>query len=212
MGTCLVAPSLGDTVALLGLHSGWPEALRGWRRWRGGQEKLNLSHNTKVCIVHRPARGAFGYFGGWSSKTCPHPHIHLLPSLLHCCLFHPSEAASPVQPPSWDGGHRRASDSHLGDGTSHARGVPHTHWSYLGVHPLGAGGRVLHPAVEVHRQHVLRTGFLPGVAVPEPVVGFFHLPRGSESSDRATQRWGHLHGLCHVEGGWERLRKRGCWA
>lgn len=100
MGTCLVAPSLGDTVALLGLHSGWPEALRGWRRWRGGQEKLNLSHNTKVCIVHRPARGAFGYFGGWSSKTCPHPHIHLLPSLLHCCLFQPGKQPHQCNPPA----------------------------------------------------------------------------------------------------------------
>lgn len=68
-----------------------------------------------------------------------------------------------------------------GDGTSQAKGGslhadPRS--PYLGVDPLGAGGGVLHPAVEVDGQHVLGTGFLPGVAVPEPVVGFFHLPEG----------------------------------
>lgn len=159
-----------------------------------------------------PLEVLLGILGVGAAKPVPIPTSISSPVCSTAAFSTPVKQPHQCNPPSWDGGHRRASDSHLGDGTSHARGVPHTHWSYLGVHPLGAGGRVLHPAVEVHRQHVLRTGFLPGVAVPEPVVGFFHLPRGSESSDRATQRWGHLHGLCHVEGGWERLRKRGCWA
>lgn len=45
----------------------------------------------------------------------------------------------------------------------------------LRVHPLHAIVRVLHAAVEVDRAHVLRPSLLPGVAVPQPVVGFLHL-------------------------------------
>ena len=84
-------------------------------------------------------------------------------------------------------------------------GVPLHPSPYLGVDPLGAGGSVLHPAVEVHGQHVLGTGFLPGVAVPEPVVGFFHLPEGARAVTGSPSPGDHP-GLCHVEGGWERLR------
>lgn len=70
-----------------------------------------------------------------------------------------------------------ARESSPNEGTSHERDVPAPS-PYLGVDPLGTRGRVLHPAVEVHGQHVLRTGLLPGIAVPEPVIGFFHLPEG----------------------------------
>lgn len=64
---------------------------------------------------------------------------------------------------------------------------------------------MLHPAVEVHGQHVLGTGFLPGVAVPEPVVGFFHLPEGVRAV-MGPPSPGDLPGLCRMEDGRERLR------
>lgn len=64
---------------------------------------------------------------------------------------------------------------------------------------------MLHPAVEVHGQHVLGTGFLPGVAVPEPVISFFHLPEGARVV-MGPPSPGDLPGLCHREGGRERLR------
>lgn len=71
---------------------------------------------------------------------------------------------------------------------------------YLGVNPLGAGSSVFHPAVEVHGQHVLGTGFFPGIAVPEPVVGFFHLPKGARAVPGPPSP-GDLPRLCHI-GGW----------
>lgn len=46
---------------------------------------------------------------------------------------------------------------------------------YLGVDPLDALGGVLHPAVEVHGQHVLGASLLPGVAIAQPVVSLLHL-------------------------------------
>lgn len=50
--------------------------------------------------------------------------------------------------------------------------------AYLGVHPLGPRVAVLYSPVEVHGQHELRAGLLPGVSMPEPVVCLFHLQEG----------------------------------
>lgn len=51
---------------------------------------------------------------------------------------------------------------------------------YLCVQPLDALRGVLHSPVEVHRQHVLGPGLLPGVAVAQPVVRLLHLERGRQ--------------------------------
>lgn len=48
---------------------------------------------------------------------------------------------------------------------------------YLSVNPLGPRLAVLHFSVEVHGQHELRAGFLPGVSMPEPIICLFHLQK-----------------------------------
>lgn len=50
--------------------------------------------------------------------------------------------------------------------------------AYLGVDPLDPRVAVLYSPVEVHRQHELRAGLLPGVSMPEPVVCLFYLQEG----------------------------------
>ena len=50
-----------------------------------------------------------------------------------------------------------------------------THLQYLGVDPFGALSRLLYSSIEVNRQHVLWTSFLPGVSMPQPVIGLLHL-------------------------------------
>lgn len=77
--------------------------------------------------------------------------------------------------------------------------MPALEGPYLGVNPLGASGSVLYPAIEVHRQHVLRAGFLPGVAMSEPVISFFHLPEEARVVMEALNLR-DLPKLCHVEG------------
>lgn len=47
--------------------------------------------------------------------------------------------------------------------------------TYLSVYPFGPTTSVLHSAIEMDRQHVLRTGLLPGVAIAQPIVCFLHL-------------------------------------
>lgn len=153
-----------------------------------GVRRSFISAIMPNCAWHTDLLGAFGLFQRLqqmrSSEACPHPLVHLLSSLLHCCLFYCSTTL-PRQG-CWQDpcpGCSQPPRAAPGDGSSHRCQGCSLHASppgpYLGVNPLGTRGRVLHPAVEVHGQHVLGTGFLPGVAVPEPVVSFFHLPKGA---------------------------------
>lgn len=47
--------------------------------------------------------------------------------------------------------------------------------THLSVDPLGSFCGVLHVAKEMHREHVLRPGFLPGVAIAQPIISLLHL-------------------------------------
>lgn len=49
---------------------------------------------------------------------------------------------------------------------------------YLGVDPLGSSLAMFYFSVEVHRQHELRAGLLPGVSMPEPIICLFYLQKG----------------------------------
>lgn len=55
---------------------------------------------------------------------------------------------------------------------------------YLCVQPEDTVRGVLHPPVEVHRQHVLRPRLLPWVSVAQPVISFFNL---EDSEDGISQ-------------------------
>lgn len=58
---------------------------------------------------------------------------------------------------------------------------------YLGVDPFGPGLRVLYSSIEVNRQHELRAGLLPGVAVAKPVISLLHLNRRRVRGERKAE-------------------------
>lgn len=49
---------------------------------------------------------------------------------------------------------------------------------YLRVDPSGSIFRLLHSSIEVNGQHVLRSRFLPGVSMPQPIICLLHLQEG----------------------------------
>lgn len=70
--------------------------------------------------------------------------------------------------------------------------VIQTHLEYLSVDPFGATSRLLYPSIEVNGQHVLWTGFLPRVSMPQPIIRLLHLQKGQTGKDQNDSHIQHV--------------------